>query len=61
MRAPARYEIMQTDTVVPHMIADYVSERAKNEGHAHKGEYNNTVSPETRRVFGQSLISLLFP
>ena len=44
MRAPARYEIMQTDTFGPHMIADFVADRAKNEGHAHQGDYYNTVS-----------------
>ena len=41
---------------MPHKIADFVSDRAKNEAHAHQGEYNNTISPEAQRVFGQSLV-----
>ncbi|MCZ6820716.1 MAG: hypothetical protein O7G31_14690 [Calditrichaeota bacterium] len=33
---PRRTGRMHTDTYVPHEIADFVSDRAKNEGHAHK-------------------------
>ena len=46
---------MHTDTYVPHEIADFVSDRAKNEGHAHKVSII-TLSPEVPLVFVQSLV-----